>query len=132
VPRLPELIEARVTMIRPLQVGDFGFVLTANGIMLGHGMLRVFQLHRLSLTLLHTITSRCHVVQNWREEWETQRHHGIIEHRSSFIPRCPTFPVPSCSTFPFSSRHDRNFSNETISSAIVAPVYVPRRQQDIS
>ncbi|KAF8801615.1 hypothetical protein BYT27DRAFT_7261749 [Phlegmacium glaucopus] len=36
VPRLPELIEARVTMICPLQVGDFGFVLTASSIMLGH------------------------------------------------------------------------------------------------
>jgi hypothetical protein len=24
-------------MIRPLQVGDFGFVITANGVMLGHG-----------------------------------------------------------------------------------------------
>ncbi|PPQ87308.1 hypothetical protein CVT25_002058 [Psilocybe cyanescens] len=35
-PRLPELIEARVTMIRPLQVDDFGFVITANGVMLGH------------------------------------------------------------------------------------------------
>ena len=32
-----ELIEARVTLIRPLQLGDFGFVLTANGVMLGHG-----------------------------------------------------------------------------------------------
>jgi hypothetical protein len=37
VPRLPELIEARVTLINPLQVGDFGFIITANGVMLGLG-----------------------------------------------------------------------------------------------
>jgi len=45
VPRLPELIEAWVTVIRPLQVGDFGFVFTANGVMLGHGQFRVFRRH---------------------------------------------------------------------------------------
>jgi hypothetical protein len=36
-PRLTELIDAQVTMIRPLKIGDYGFVTTANGVMVGQG-----------------------------------------------------------------------------------------------
>ena len=39
VPRLNELVDARVTIIRPLQVDDYGFVATANGVMVGQGKL---------------------------------------------------------------------------------------------
>jgi hypothetical protein len=38
---LSELIDARVTMIRPLQVGDYGFVTTADGVMVGQGKLPI-------------------------------------------------------------------------------------------
>jgi hypothetical protein len=34
---LNELIDARVTIFRPLQLGDHGFVATANGVMVGEG-----------------------------------------------------------------------------------------------
>jgi hypothetical protein len=32
-----EVIDAQVTIIRPLQVGDYGFVMTENGVMVGQG-----------------------------------------------------------------------------------------------
>ena len=41
VPRLTELVDARVTMIHPLQIGDYGFVLTANGVMCAQGKIHV-------------------------------------------------------------------------------------------
>lgn len=37
VPRLAELIDARVSIFCPLQVGDYGFIATANGVMIGKG-----------------------------------------------------------------------------------------------
>lgn len=41
-PRLMELIDAKVTMIRPLRVGDYGFVTTENGVMVGQGKFPIF------------------------------------------------------------------------------------------
>jgi hypothetical protein len=41
-PRLMELIDAQVTMIRPLKVGDYGFVTTANGVMVGQGKFSIY------------------------------------------------------------------------------------------
>ena len=42
VPRLAELIDARVTIFRPLQVGDYGFIATDNGVMIGKGIHPLF------------------------------------------------------------------------------------------
>ncbi|KAJ7242483.1 hypothetical protein C8J57DRAFT_1084298 [Mycena rebaudengoi] len=36
VPCLPEVIGARVTILRPIRIGDYGIVLTAHGLMIGH------------------------------------------------------------------------------------------------
>ena len=36
-PRLMEVIDAQVTVIRPFQVEDYGFVMTENGVMVGKG-----------------------------------------------------------------------------------------------
>lgn len=33
-----ELIDARVTVLRPLQLDDYGFVMTTKGIMIGQGV----------------------------------------------------------------------------------------------
>ena len=37
-----EVIDAQVTIIRPLQVGDYGFVMTGDGVMVGKGILALF------------------------------------------------------------------------------------------
>ena len=33
-----ELVDARVTTLRPIQKGDFGFIMTAQGVMLAKGV----------------------------------------------------------------------------------------------
>jgi hypothetical protein len=39
VPNLSEVIGARVSILRPLRIGqDYGIVLTPHGLMVGHGM----------------------------------------------------------------------------------------------
>ena len=35
---LAELIDERVSCLRPLQVGDYGFIMTDSGVMIGKGM----------------------------------------------------------------------------------------------
>jgi len=37
VPNISELVDARVTSLKPLRIGDYGFIVTANGILLGRG-----------------------------------------------------------------------------------------------
>jgi hypothetical protein len=54
VPRLAELIDARVTSFCPLQVGDYGFIVTDNGVMIGKST------HKFFLSLL--FTKKCLVV----------------------------------------------------------------------
>jgi len=39
IPYAIELIDARVTMLRPLQLGSYGFLMTTRGIMIGQGEL---------------------------------------------------------------------------------------------
>lgn len=39
VPNLPDIIGARVSLLRPIRIGDYGLILTARGLMIGHGML---------------------------------------------------------------------------------------------
>ncbi|KAJ7827971.1 hypothetical protein B0H14DRAFT_3719732 [Mycena olivaceomarginata] len=41
VPNLPDIIAARVTMLRPICIGDYGVILTARGLMIGH----IFGMH---------------------------------------------------------------------------------------
>ncbi|KAF8209530.1 hypothetical protein K438DRAFT_1503605, partial [Mycena galopus ATCC 62051] len=41
VPNLPDIIAARVTMLRPICIGDYGVILTARGLMVGH----IFGIH---------------------------------------------------------------------------------------
>ncbi|KAK7035181.1 hypothetical protein R3P38DRAFT_2772186 [Favolaschia claudopus] len=36
VPKLPEVIAARVTPLRPISINDFGFIFTRRGLMVGH------------------------------------------------------------------------------------------------
>lgn len=43
VPRLAELVDARVSVFRPLQVGDYGFIATVNGVMIGKVTYYIFE-----------------------------------------------------------------------------------------
>ncbi|KAJ7122137.1 hypothetical protein C8R44DRAFT_876453 [Mycena epipterygia] len=36
VPNLPDVIGARVSLLRPIRIGDYGLILTARGLMIGH------------------------------------------------------------------------------------------------
>ena len=69
VPRLAELIDARVTCFRPLQVGDYGFVITDNGVMIGNGT------HKLDSSfpfdVLKVTCSCCLLVEVGRQKWQT-------------------------------------------------------------
>lgn len=42
VPNLPEIIGARVSLLRPIRIGDYGVILTARGLMIGHGTFAPF------------------------------------------------------------------------------------------
>ena len=37
MPRKAELVDARVSIFHPLQVGDYGFIATVSGVMIGKG-----------------------------------------------------------------------------------------------
>ncbi|KAF8236484.1 hypothetical protein L208DRAFT_1251519, partial [Tricholoma matsutake] len=53
VPLLDEVIDGRVTILRPLKLGDFGFVFTDKGLLIGQGMSRGFR----QLSIMTTNTS---------------------------------------------------------------------------
>ena len=38
VPNIMELIDARITTLRPIRKGDFGFIMTRQGVMLAKGV----------------------------------------------------------------------------------------------
>ncbi|KAJ7791630.1 hypothetical protein B0H14DRAFT_3890546 [Mycena olivaceomarginata] len=57
VPNLPDIIAARVTMLRPICIGDYGVILTARGLMVGH----IFGMHSKggsAITLSEPTTAR--------------------------------------------------------------------------
>ena len=68
VPRINDVAEARVSAVRPLQIGDFGFVYTQNAIMAAQGMITNYYYWS---SVHATVPSYCIVFQNCRKECQT-------------------------------------------------------------
>jgi hypothetical protein len=73
VPRLAELIDARVTNFCPFQVGDYGFIATDNGVMIGKGTHKLISLF--PLVFLQVSHSCCFLIEIWRQKWQTLRYY---------------------------------------------------------
>lgn len=107
VPCNNEVAEARVSAVRPLKIGDYGFVYTKNWIMAAEGIFpaRLGQLTKLITTVY---LSNCVVFENGREKCKTCRHHGLILNRCCLKHRCAALWAH---VWPSFQSHSRGYSS---------------------
>jgi len=122
IPRINDVTEACISTVRPLKIGDFGFVYTKNAIMAAQGTI-AFETIVCSQSL-----SYCIVFQNCQKKCQTWRDYGFFHHPCCLEHWCAALQTHA---WPWVSCHSGSYLDFLDEAVCIATSYLFSHIDDI-